>query len=235
MITLNKELKEKYDSLYSDNTEEWREIGAIGKVQNIIDLTKGLKFDTVVEIGAGDGNILSLLAKKQFTSKLTAVEISDSAIEQIKKKNIAGLIEIKQFDGYNLPFNDKVFDLAICSHVIEHVEFPRKLLREIKRISKMQVFEVPIDFSFDVDKKFNHFNSYGHINIYTPALFNFLLYSEGFEIIKYKNALYRKEVIKFQNKKISIKYILILIKRLIFKSIPFLMKIKPNTYTVLTK
>lgn len=235
MITLNKELKEKYDSLYSDNTEEWREIGAIGKVQNIIDLTKGLKFDTVVEIGAGDGNILSLLAKKQFTSKLTAVEISDSAIEQIKKKNIAGLIEIKQFDGYNLPFNDKVFDLAICSHVIEHVEFPRKLLREIKRISKMQVFEVPIDFSFDVDKKFNHFNSYGHINIYTPALFNFLLYSEGFEIIKYKNALYRKEVIKFQNKKISLKYILILFKRLIFKSIPFLMKIKPNTYTVLTK
>ena len=235
MITLNKRLKEKYDSQYSDNTEEWRRIGAIGKVENIINLTKGLRVDSVVDIGAGDGNILALLAKNEFTSKLTAVEISDSAIEQIKKKDIAGLKDVIQFDGYNLPFGDKTFDLAICSHVIEHVEFPRKLLREIRRISKMQVFEVPIDFSFQLDKKFKHFISYGHINIYTPTLFNFLLYTEGYKVLKDKKALYRKEVIKFLNKKISLKYLIILIKRLIWKSIPILMKIKPNTYTVLTK
>lgn len=235
MITVNKELKDKYDSLYSDKTEEWRRIGAMGKVQNILDLTKGLRFDTVVDIGAGDGNVLSLLAEKRFCSKLTAVEISSSAIEQIKQKNIDGLVEIIEFDGYNLPVDDKAFDLAICSHVIEHVEFPRKTLREIKRISKMQIFEVPIDFSFSVDKKFKHFNSYGHINIYTPALYNFLLYTEGFEIITCKNALYRKEVIKYQNRKISLKYILVLLKRLIMKSIPVLMRIKPDTYTVLTR
>ena len=235
MITLNKRLKEKYDSQYSDNTEEWRRIGAIGKVENIINLTKGLRVDSVVDIGAGDGNILALLAKNEFTSKLTAIEISDSAIEQIKKKDIAGLKDVIQFDGYNLPFGDKTFDLAICSHVIEHVEFPRKLLREIRRISKMQVFEVPIDFSFQLDKKFKHFISYGHINIYTPTLFNFLLYTEGYKVLKDKKALYRKEVIKFLNKKISLKYLIILIKRLIWKSIPILMKIKPNTYTVLTK
>jgi ubiquinone/menaquinone biosynthesis C-methylase UbiE len=235
MVNLNKELKEKYDLQYSDNTEEWRRIGAIGKVQNIIDVTKGLSFDSVVDIGAGDGNVLSLLAEMKFSSNLTAVEISSSAIEQIKKKNIAGLNEIKQFDGYNLPFDDKTFDLAICSHVIEHVEFPRILLREIKRISKMQVFEVPIDFSFKVDKKFKHFYSYGHINIYAPALFNFLLYTEGFEIIKNKSALYRKEVIKFQNKKLSLNYIKNIFKRLILKSIPILRKIKPDTYTLLTR
>ena len=235
MITLDKKLKEKYDAHYSDETEEWRKIGAMGKVENIISLTKDLKFDNVIDIGAGDGNILSLLAKMEFSSKLTAVEISSSAIDQIKKKNIAGLIEIKQFDGYYLPFDDNTFDLAICSHVIEHVEFPRKLLREIKRISKMQVFEIPIDFSFQVDKKFKHFNSYGHINIYTPALFNFLLYTEEFEIIKYKNALYKNEVNTFQNKKSSLNYFLIIIKRLIWQSIPVLMRIKPNTYTVLTR
>jgi ubiquinone/menaquinone biosynthesis C-methylase UbiE len=235
MTIIKKELKEKYDSLYSDKTEEWRRIGAMGKVRNILDLTKGLRFDTVVDIGAGDGNVLSLLAEKRFCSKLTAVEISSSAIEQIKRKSIDGLMEIIEFDGYNFPVEDKVFDLATCSHVIEHVEFPRKQLREIKRISKMQVFEVPIDFSFSVDKKFKHFNAYGHINIYTPALFNFLLYTEGYEILKFKNSLYGKEVIKYQNKKMSLKYILVLIKRLIMKSIPFLMKIKPDTYTVLTR
>lgn len=235
MITVNTELKNKYDSQYSDKTEEWRRIGAIGKAENIIYLTKGLKFDSAIDIGAGDGNILSILAGEEFASKLTAVEISDSAIEQIKKKKIPGLVEIKQFDGYNLPFDDKTFEIAICSHVIEHVEFPRKLLREIKRISKMQVFEIPIDFSFKVDKKFDHFNSYGHINIYTPALFNFLLYTEGYMIIKHKNSLYKNQVITFNNKKLSLNYILFSIKKLIWKSVPLLMKIKPNTYTVLTR
>jgi ubiquinone/menaquinone biosynthesis C-methylase UbiE len=235
MITISKELKEKYDTQYSDNTEKWRKIGAIGKVQNIIDLTKGLKINKIIDIGAGDGNILSLLSERNYCSELTAVEISDSAISQIKKKEIPGLIEIKQFDGYNLPFRDKQFDLAICSHVIEHVEHPRKLLSEIKRISKKQVFEVPIDFSFHVDKKFKHYNSYGHINIFTPSLFNFLLYTVGFEILNYKYALYKKEVVYFENKKFSINYLKIMIKRLVLKTIPILMKIKPNTYAVLTK
>jgi ubiquinone/menaquinone biosynthesis C-methylase UbiE len=235
MFTIGKELKENYDSQYSDETEEWRRIGAIGKAQNIIDITKGTKINNIVDIGAGDGNILSFLSERNFCSDLTAVEISDSAIQQIKKKKIPGLKEIKQFDGYNLPFPDKQFDLAVCSHVIEHVEHPRKLLSEIKRISKMQVYEVPIDFSFHVDKKFKFFTSYGHINIFTPALFNFLLYTEGFEILKNKYALYNMEVILFQNKKFSVKYLKIIVKRLILKTFPPLMRLKPNTYTVLTK
>jgi ubiquinone/menaquinone biosynthesis C-methylase UbiE len=235
MFTIGKELKENYDSQYSDETEEWRRIGAIGKAQNIIDITKGTKINNIVDIGAGDGNILSFLSERNFCSDLTAVEISDNAIQQIKKKKIPGLKEIKQFDGYNLPFPDKQFDLAVCSHVIEHVEHPRKLLSEIKRISKMQVYEVPIDFSFHVDKKFKFFTSYGHINIFTPALFNFLLYTEGFEILKNKYALYNMEVILFQNKKFSVKYLKIIVKRLILKTFPPLMRLKPNTYTVLTK
>ena len=234
-ISIGKKAKEKYDSFYSDKTEEWRKIGAQGKVENIIDLIQGLKLDQIVDIGAGDGNVLSILSEKKFSSNLTAVEISDSAIEQIKKKKIEGLKEIKQFNGYNLPFENKQFDLAICSHVLEHVEHPRILLSEIRRISKKQVFEVPIDFSFQVDKKFNHFNSYGHINIFTPALFNFLLYSVGFEILKHKHALYSKEAVDFQSKKFSLNYIKTRIKRSIWKSIPMLMKIKPNTYIVLTE
>ena len=235
MIAISKELKVKYDSQYSDETEEWRKLGANGKVKNIMDLAQNIYFNNVIDIGAGDGNILSLLSKYNFCSDLTAAEISATAIEQIRKKKIPYLTEIKQFDGYNLPFKDNQFDLAICSHVIEHVEYPRKLLREIKRISKNQILEVPIDFSFFVDKKFEHYNSYGHINIYTAALFNFLLYSEGFKVVKHKNSLYRKEVIRFQNKKASSKYLIIMIKRFVLKVFPVLMKIKPNTYTVLTK
>ena len=235
MLTLREDLKEKYDAQYNDEGEEWRRIGAIGKAQNIIDVTADLAFDSVIEIGAGNGAILEILAEKQIAKRFTALEISSSAIKQIEKKEIPNLVQVAQFDGYDLAFDDDSFDLAICSHVVEHVEFPRKLMREIKRISKRQVFEVPIDFSFHVDRKFEHFNAYGHINIYTPGLFNFLLYTEGFEVIRSLSRLYPIEVLKFQHKKISLNYILQITKRVVWKAIPWLMKAKPNTYSVLTK
>ncbi len=231
-MEVSKELKVMYDAQYSDQTEEWRRIGSIGKVDNIVEVTRNHTFTSVIEVGAGDGNILTELSRRHFCPRLTAAEISDSAIRQIKKKNISELVEVRQFDGYTLPFAEGQFDLAICSHVIEHVEHPRQLLREIRRISRQQVFEVPIDFSFRVDRKFKHFDAYGHINIYTPALFNFLLYSEGFEILQNRHALYRREVVDFQNKKYSTQYFANLLKRALWKNIPLLMKLKPNTYTV---
>lgn len=234
MIEVDKNLKATYDSLYSDRTEEWRRIGAKGKAKNIIEITKNHNFGNLIEVGAGDGNILLGLSSKNFCRNYTAAEISDSAIEQIKKKAISGLNDIVQFDGYKLPFKDKEFDIAICSHVIEHVEHPRLLLREIKRISKEQVFEIPIDFSLNVDKKVKHFTAYGHINIYTPSLFRYLLLSEGFNITKGLNKLYSNDVISFHNKKTSVKFIAHITKRAIWTLFPFMMKHKPNSYTVLT-
>lgn len=235
MLKIDDKLNAQYANLYSDKSEEWRRIGAIGKAKNIIDVAQGRRFTNIAEIGAGDGNILSILSKLNFSEQYTAVEISESAINQINKKSIAGLKAVVKFDGYTLPFADKEFDLVICSHVIEHVEFPRALLREIKRVSSHQIFEVPIDFSFKVDTKVKHFTAYGHINIFTPALFNFLLLTEGFELVNFKNALYDKAIFSFNTKKASFKYMSNLIKRIIWKSIPVLMTLKPNTYTVMTK
>jgi ubiquinone/menaquinone biosynthesis C-methylase UbiE len=233
-MKIDKRLKEKYDSLYSDKTEQWRKIGAVGKVKNIVEISKGHKFENCIEIGAGDGNILLALSHANFCKSYTALEISTSAIEQIKKKEIRNLAQIVQFDGYVLPFKDKEFDVAICSHVIEHVEFPRLLLREIKRISKHQIFEIPIDYSFNVDKKASHFLSYGHINIFTPALFNFLIISEGFNIIEKKYKMYHRDVLKFNYKKLSFRYIMNRLKTTIWRILPLLVRLKPNTYTVLT-
>lgn len=228
------ELQNKYDNQYSDNSEEWREKGAKGKVQNIFDVTKGLEFSNVVEVGAGDGNVLLELSKREFAKEFTASEISKSAIKQIKKKDIKNLVEVKAIEGYTLPFADNQFDLAICSHVIEHVEFPRALLRELKRISKKQVLEVPIDFSFSIDDKFDHYYDYGHINIYTPALFKFLLKTENFEIINDKYAFYTNEVSDYQYAKQPMKRFQLRIKKLIWSVIPKLKRIKPHTYTALT-
>jgi SAM-dependent methyltransferase/uncharacterized protein YbaR (Trm112 family) len=50
-------------------------------------------------------------------------------------------------DACNLPFKDSSFDFVICRHVLEHVEDPEALLRELKRVGKKGYIETPSPFS----------------------------------------------------------------------------------------
>ncbi len=190
-------LQEGYDKQYETENQEWREFAGKIKVDHILEVTNNAQFEKVLEYGAGEGSLLQHLNAQPHIKELYALEISDSGIEKIKQRELPKLKEVRKFDGYNTGYSDNEFDLVYCSHVIEHVEFPRLLLREIKRISKCQVFEVPLDYSRNVDNQMDHFLNYGHINIYTPSLFRFLLKSEGFAVNKSLVSCISTPVLKF--------------------------------------
>jgi ubiquinone/menaquinone biosynthesis C-methylase UbiE len=182
-------LQTAYDNQYDTRTQRWRELGARRKAANIGDVCHSLKFDRVLDVGAGEGAVLAQLQQTWGqTKQLHAIEISNSALALLKGRELPALVEAKSFDGYSIPYADQHFDLTILSHVLEHVEFPRRVLRELARVSQYQVIEVPLDYAFNVDAKFQQLTSYGHINLYTPTLLRFLLKSEGFEIIRDKLA-----------------------------------------------
>jgi ubiquinone/menaquinone biosynthesis C-methylase UbiE len=183
--------------MYTDDMSEWRELGGKHKAQNILRVCEGKTFSRVLECGAGEGSILKALDQSGSFQELYAVEISDSGIAQIRKRNLASLQEVKKFDGYKIPYPDDSFDLVYCSHVIEHVEHPRLLLRELKRVSKFQAFEIPLDYSIGADQNIQQFLSYGHISIYTPTVFRFLLRSEGYEILSALLTSTAQEVIRY--------------------------------------
>lgn len=179
---VGKTLQSAYDEYYDDSLSGWRETGAKVKAENIESVCRGQSYEKVLECGAGEGSILKFLSDSNFCNELYALEISDSGITQIKKRDLDKLKEVKKFNGYVIPYPDDYFDLVYCSHVIEHVEHPRVLLRELQRISQNQVFEIPLDYSPKVDRYMNDYLKIGHINVYTPSTFRFLLKSEGFEI-----------------------------------------------------
>lgn len=214
--------RESYSSQYSKETEEWRELGAIKKVKNILEITKGLIFKRVLEVGAGDGSILRFLSNEGFSSELYAVEISESGLLQIESKKIKNLVSAQLFDGYQLPFEDKYFDLVILTHVLEHVEHERLLLREIHRVTKKLVIEVPKDYRSGAEKKIKHFLSYGHINIYTPTLLKFLLLTERFKILNESYKIYDKEIYLFMKKNAitKLKAYLMYYGKLILSNVP---------------
>jgi ubiquinone/menaquinone biosynthesis C-methylase UbiE len=190
-------VKTAYDEFYQKHDETWRMLGAKYKAQHIIEVCKGHSFKKVLEVGAGDGSILKLLADQNFAPEYHAVEISESGVEHIKARNIANLKSVQVFDGYHLPFDDNSFDLIILSHVLEHVEHERLLLRELKRVAGYSVIEVPRDYKDGVDARIKHFLAYGHINVYTPTLLRYLLATEGFEIEADLTSMIEPEVTKF--------------------------------------
>jgi len=190
-------VKTAYDEFYQKHDEAWRMLGARYKAQHIIDVCKGHNFKKVLEVGAGDGSILKLLAEKNFAPEYHAVEISESGVEHIKTRDIPNLKSVQIFDGYRLPFEDNSFDLIILSHVLEHVEHERILLRELKRVAEYCVIEVPLDYRPNVDKRIKHFLAYGHINMYTPTSLRYLLKTESFEVVKDLTSMIEPEVTKF--------------------------------------
>jgi len=173
-----------YDEQYTPAIQQWRELAGKYKASNIREVCAGRTFPRVLDVGAGEGAVLLHLDAWPQKKELYAVEISHSGVSMIQSRRLQSVVEVKQFDGYHLSYPDKFFDLAILSHVLEHVEYPRALLREIKRVARQLAIEVPCEYARGADARVEHFLSYGHIDLYTPTLLRFLLRSEGFAILR---------------------------------------------------
>lgn len=235
-MNISSNLKNKYDSEYTDYSNIWREVNAKKKAENILKiLPEKIIFKKVLEVGCGDGSILKYLNSSKEIKELYAIDISKSAVKRTKERKIKKLKKVLEYDGYKIPYRNKAFDLSYCSHVLEHVEYPRLLLREIARVSKLQIFEIPIDFSFNVDKHLKHFLSYGHINIWTPSTFKFLLKAEGFDIINENFCFYSKDFEKIAYKGRIFKKLKRFIRKSIISTVPYLKHIYPDSYVVLCK
>jgi ubiquinone/menaquinone biosynthesis C-methylase UbiE len=182
-IGLHENVSKQYAEYYKDGASEWRRLGAFDKAANIVGLCDQLPLQSVLEIGAGDGSILSRLSELGFGQALYAVEISPSGVEVINQRHIPRLVECVLFDGYHLPYADRRFDLAILSHVIEHVEHPRQLLYEAARVARYVFVEVPTE---DISRRPKDYSddSVGHINFFSPRTIRWLVQSCGLRVLR---------------------------------------------------
>jgi len=93
------------------------------------------------------------------------------------------LVECKLFDGYNIPYEDNRFDLAILSHVVEHTEYPRKILYEAARVAEYVFIEVPLEDHLRLKRDFV-FDKVGHINSYSPKTIRRLTQTCSLEVLR---------------------------------------------------
>ncbi len=188
---------EQYDDYYEDGVSEWRRLGALDKAANIVALCSRIPAASVVEIGAGDGAVLSRLSELGFGEQLYAAEISRSGVAVIQRRGIPRLAECRLFDGVRLPWDDRKFDVAILSHVVEHLEHPRQLLAEAARVARYVFVEVPTE---DISRRAHDYvpDRVGHINFYSPRTIRWLLQSSGLRVLTQVTTNPSKAVYAFQ-------------------------------------
>jgi SAM-dependent methyltransferase len=138
--------REFYEAGYAVADERggrWRAIGARSKAAHIVALAgrAGLQPRTVVEIGCGDGAVLAEMAARGWT--VDGFELAENAADAARARGVARRVE--RFDGEHVPAADDAYDLAVLSHVLEHVPQPGPLLAEAARVGRWVLVEVPLE------------------------------------------------------------------------------------------
>ncbi|MBU3956520.1 class I SAM-dependent methyltransferase [bacterium] len=217
MFIVDEKLKANYDNYY-DGESEWRKITSVCKAANILHLCSAIPHEKILDIGSGEGSVLKRLSDAGFGS-LFSLEISESGVDIINNRYIASLKECKIFDGYNIPYNDNQFDLAVISHVLEHVEFPRMLLKEAARVAKYVFIEVPLEDNNRLPKDYK-WERLGHINFYSLKTIRRLLQTTNLEILVQEAVNNSLAVYKYQHGKTAI--MKFLIKKIMLRMFPSL-------------
>lgn len=86
----------------------------------------------ILDVGSASGWFLSELSKKFPRASYYGVDLYKEAVLYGNKlyKNLT----LIHSDAHTLPFKKEYFDVVICCEVLEHVEGPDKVLKEIRRV-----------------------------------------------------------------------------------------------------
>ncbi len=181
-VQLNERVLDHYRDYYDSVPPEWRRIGAAAKADNIVRLCSQLPHRSILEIGAGDGAVLAALDERHFGTDLFALEVSETGARRIHERRLASLRECSLYDGYTVPYSSGQFDLVVLTHVVEHLEHPRRLLTEAARVGRYLFIEVPLEDTLRLPHDFSP-SSVGHINSYTQRSIRHLVQSCGQRVL----------------------------------------------------
>lgn len=132
----NDEMVKKYHSegtLFESANPILRYIEKI-RAKTIIKFAKITFNDTAIDVGCGEGYMVSLLPKAK---KIIGFDISNVALERARSiLNNRNDVEFIKGDGQNIQLDDNLFNVAICSEMLEHTPEPERAISELHRILK---------------------------------------------------------------------------------------------------
>ncbi len=185
-----------YEATYRDALQDpeflaWRDLGARRKADNIVRVCRGLNPVSVIEIGCGTGAVLRLLHAMNLAQQYFCMDLSPSAIAFAEASCPAFAGHAFAGRAEELAFPDGSFDVAILSHVIEHMENPLAAVREASRVARFIVVEVPTEKvavnlirTKILGQPYPSIAGAGHVQFWSPSsIAAFLKADAGLEIV----------------------------------------------------
>jgi ubiquinone/menaquinone biosynthesis C-methylase UbiE len=114
---------------------------------------------SVLDVGCGS---CYLLDRIMSSNPGVMCEGVDFAARDAHPQGIGGGMSIKihESDMMELPFQDHLFDLVLCTHVLEHLRDPQKALAELVRVARRRLIVVcpcQREYKYTIDFHVNFF------------------------------------------------------------------------------
>ena len=111
----------------------------------------------ILDVGCGDGVLLSLIGKGRLYGVDPDQDSLDFAAAKIKAKLVRAKAE-------KLPFSNNFFDVVVATEIIEHLSQPERLIAEAKRVLRQGgrlILTTPVKVSNDLTDRL-------HVREFTP-------------------------------------------------------------------
>ncbi|HFD05274.1 MAG TPA: class I SAM-dependent methyltransferase [Firmicutes bacterium] len=174
-----------FESLSPSQFEEERR-----RNQLILKFAKLTRDKTIIDIGTGPGWLPRLASK--YTKNVYSVDLSDRQLKLAEKYIGKANFTFRKGSFYKIPTRDSSFDVVVASEVLEHLETPKKALKEAHRILKDDgtlIITVPYKEKIKYVTcmhcyKLTSVN--GHLHSFDIRSLRKLLHDSGFYIVRYK-------------------------------------------------
>lgn len=145
-INLKEEAQKYFESHYPRASKkeiekqvlDWRDKISSGKslVEFFKDRVGPIDGKKILDVGFGSGGITIAFSRAGAIMSGVDVdlELKDIAERNTKAHNVT--VDLKIYNGSEVPFPDNYFDYVTSSSVLEHVSFPEELLNEMLRVTK---------------------------------------------------------------------------------------------------
>lgn len=120
----------------------------------IKELLSGVEYNSLIDVGCGDGGLFELVKRNCDYTGLDISPIQLASFKNwLKKNNIGNNPKLVQADATEIPFDDNTFDVALVCDVLEHVLDPVKAMKEINRVVKKDgniIISIPNEMLFQL-------------------------------------------------------------------------------------